>query len=245
MVKAAEYVVVSGKPHRGRRPRRHPHRPPQGGILSPLLANIALSVLDEHLHRPWEPGGTMSTAYLRSRRRVYGLPRWRIVRYADDFVILVHGERAHAEDLREDVATVLKPLGLRLSEAKTLVVHMSDGFDFLGFHIQWKRKMGTNKWHVYTFIADRPIRSVKAKIRALTRRTSQQDPATVLIRLNQIMRGWQTKGVKIRASTRGQFSGDADRDVRGVRGRYPRALAISCHRRSGVAHALGLLSTVA
>jgi len=56
---------------------------PQGGILSPLLANIALSVLDEHLHQPWRPGGTMSTAYLRSRRRVHGLPRWRIFRYAD------------------------------------------------------------------------------------------------------------------------------------------------------------------
>ena len=67
---------------------------------------------------------------------------------------------------------------------------MSDGFDFLGFHIQWRRKRGTNKWHVYTFIADRPIRSLKAKIRALTHRTSQQNLGTVLIRLNQIMRGW-------------------------------------------------------
>ena len=56
---------------------------PQGGILSPLLANIALAVLDEQLHEPWRPGGTMSTAYLRSRRRVKGLPRWRFVRYAD------------------------------------------------------------------------------------------------------------------------------------------------------------------
>src|SRR3954464_5593059 len=65
---------------------------PQGGILSPLLANIALAALDEHLHRPWRPGGTMSTAYLRSRRRVHGLPRWRVVRYADDFVVLVHGQ---------------------------------------------------------------------------------------------------------------------------------------------------------
>ncbi len=163
---------------------------PQGGILSPLLANIALSVLDERLHQPWRPDGTMSTAYLRSRRRVHGLPRWRIVRYADDFVVLVHGDRSHVEALREDVATVLHPLGLRLSESKTQVVHMSDGFDFLGFHIQWKPKRGTNKWHVYTFIADRPVRSLKAKIRALTRRTSQQDPRTVLIRLNQIMRGW-------------------------------------------------------
>src|ERR1035437_4583083 len=88
---------------------------------------------------------------------------------------------------------------------------MSDGFDFLGFHIQWKRKrgtnkwhvytfiadrpirslkVGTNKWHVYTFIADRPIRSLKAKVRALTNRRSQQHPGTVLIRLAQIMRGW-------------------------------------------------------
>ena len=51
--------------------------------MSPLLANIVLSVLDEHLMRPWKPGGSMSTAYLRSRRRIKGLPRWRIVRYAD------------------------------------------------------------------------------------------------------------------------------------------------------------------
>jgi RNA-directed DNA polymerase len=48
----------------------------------------------------------------------------------------------------------------------------------------------TQKWHVYTFIADRPVRSLKAKIRALTNRTSQQDLRSVLIRLNQIMRGW-------------------------------------------------------
>jgi len=154
------------------------------------LANIALSVLDEHLHEPWRPGGSMSTAYLRSRRRVHGLPRWRIIRYADDFVVLVHGDRAHVEALREDVAEVLQPLGLRLSESKTQVVHMSDGFDFLGFHIRWKRKRGTNKWHVYTFIADRPVRSLKARIRALTHRKSQQNPRAVLIRLNQIMRGW-------------------------------------------------------
>lgn len=58
------------------------------------------------------------------------------------------------------------------------------------FHLQWKRKRGTNKWHVYTFIADRPVRSLKAKIRALTRRKSQQDPRSVLIRLNQITHGW-------------------------------------------------------
>ena len=163
---------------------------PQGGILSPLMANIALSVLDEHLHRPWRPGGTMSTSSRRVRRRAKGLPTWRIVRYADDFAVLVHGHEDDVQVLREEIAEVLATMGLAFSEAKTRVVNMSDGFDFLGFHIQWRRKMGTNQWHVYTFIADRPIRSLKAKIRALTDRTSQRDPKAVLIRLGQIMRGW-------------------------------------------------------
>ena len=67
---------------------------------------------------------------------------------------------------------------------------MSEAFDFLGFRIQWKRKQGTDKWYVYTFIADRPIRSPKDRIRALTRRKSQQNPREVLARLNLIMHGW-------------------------------------------------------
>jgi RNA-directed DNA polymerase len=163
---------------------------PQGGILSPLMANIALSVLDEHLHRPWQPGGSMSTSYLRRRRRVHGLPNWRIVRYADDFAVLVAGTRDDVEALRDDITGVLATMGLTFSEAKTTIVNMSDGFDFLGFHIQWRRKRGTTKWYVYTYIADRPIRSFKMKVRALTNRTSQQQPGAVLTRLNQVMRGW-------------------------------------------------------
>ena len=71
---------------------------PQGGILSPLLANIALSALDEHVHGPWLAGGAMSTPRRRARRRAKGLPNWRIVRYADDFVILVHGTRDDVRD---------------------------------------------------------------------------------------------------------------------------------------------------
>ena len=165
---------------------------PQGGILSPLLANIALSVLDEHVHAPWKPGGTMSTDGRRRYRRQKGLPNWRIIRYADDFAVLVNGVQADVEALRESIATVLATIGLRLSAEKTRVVHMSEGFDFLGFRIQWRRKRGSSKWHVYTFIGDQPIRSLKSKVRALTRRTSQQDPAVVLIRLGQILRGWST-----------------------------------------------------
>lgn len=163
---------------------------PQGGILSPLLANIALSALDEYLHAPWKPGGPMSTGMRRRRRGWKGLPNWRLVRYADDFVVLVWGDRHHVTALREEITEVLAPMGLRLSESKTQIVHFSDGFDFLGFHIQWRHKKGTNKWYVYTFIAQRPLQSVKAKIRALTRRTSQQPLAATLDRINSILRGW-------------------------------------------------------
>ncbi len=163
---------------------------PQGGILSPLIFNIAMTALDEHLMAPWKPGGTMSTAYRRRARRAKGAPAWRHVRYADDFAVLVHGDQDGAEALREEIARVLAPLGLRLSPAKTRVTHMSEGFTFLGFRIQWRRKKGTSQWHVCTFIDPGSVRRVKAKIRALTPRTSQQDLEYVLTRLNQVTHGW-------------------------------------------------------
>lgn len=105
---------------------------PQGGILSPLIFNVALSALDEHLHRDWLPGGQMDGQYPRRKRRRHGLPNWRIVRYADDFAIMVHGSAEDAAALQDEIASVLEQLGLRLSPAKTRIVHLEDGFDFLG-----------------------------------------------------------------------------------------------------------------
>ena len=66
---------------------------PQGGIISPLLANIALSALDEAIMAPWTAGGDQSTQAGRAKRRYRGLGNWRIVRYADDFVIMTNGSR--------------------------------------------------------------------------------------------------------------------------------------------------------
>jgi RNA-directed DNA polymerase len=59
------------------------------------------------------------------------LANYRLIRYADDFVVMVAGTRAHAASLREEVAVVLAAMGLRLSEAKTRIVHLDEGFDFL------------------------------------------------------------------------------------------------------------------
>ena len=100
-----------------------------GGVASPLLANVALSALDEHFCAKWDAHGT---GWRRSAHRKRGGATYRIVRYAD-FVIMVNGSKAHAETLREEVSQVIAPLGLRLAEAKTRVCHIDEGFDFLGY----------------------------------------------------------------------------------------------------------------
>ncbi|MGY4907274.1 hypothetical protein [Streptomyces sp. 900116325] len=87
----------------------------------------------------------MATEGKRAYRRRKGRLTWRVVGYADDFVVLVHGTEADTAALREEIADLLEPLSLCLSRAKTRIVHMSGGFDFLGFRIQWKRKGGTTK----------------------------------------------------------------------------------------------------
>jgi RNA-directed DNA polymerase len=162
---------------------------PQGGIISPLMANIALSALDDHFDQQWRQ--QMPTEYQRAKRRRNGMANYKIVRYADDFVIMVSGDRHHAEELREEVAAVLAPLGLRLSPEKTAVVHIDEGFDFLGFHIRRQRKRGTQKWYVYTRPSRKAIQSIKDKVSEKTyRSTRHQDLDELLRSLNMSLAGW-------------------------------------------------------
>ena len=162
---------------------------PQGGILSPLLANIALSGLDEHFAEAWKSWGSDSS---RCRRHVKGLATYRLVRYADDFVVMVSGTRQHAEALRDEVAEVLNPMGLRLSEEKTVVVHIDEGFDFLGFRIQRKIKRGSNKQVVYTWPSKKALASITTKVKAISRQGTHQPLADILSQLNLALRGWTT-----------------------------------------------------
>ena len=161
---------------------------PQGGILSPLLANIALSVLDEHFTQRWE---ALGPAWTRAKRRRAGESVARLVRYADDFVIMVGGTRDDAETLKGEVAAVLAPMGLRLSDEKTRVCHIDEGFDFLGWRIQrraWRNR--NNKKAVYTYPSKKSLASVVGKVRRLTKRARHRTLSDLLRRLNPVLRGW-------------------------------------------------------
>jgi RNA-directed DNA polymerase len=162
---------------------------PQGGILSPLLANIALSVLDDHFTGQWQQ--QMGTNDQRRARRRRGQGNWRLIRFADDFVVMVAGERRHAEALRAEVTAVLAPLGLRLAEEKTRVAHIDEGFDFLSFTIRRMRKRGTQKRYVYTVPSRKSIQAIKDKVAAKTyRSTLYQEPGELIAGINRTLGGW-------------------------------------------------------
>ena len=167
---------------------------PQGGILSPLLANIALSVLDDHYQHRWDAFavGTKSPGQRRKRLHRQGGATYRLVRYADDFVVLVHGTHHHAVNARTEVAELLAPMGLTLSESKTRVMHIDSGFDFLGWRIQRRTKAGTTRKMIYTYPAKKSLHSIVGKVRFITRRSGS--PYTtleaLLKHLNLVVRGW-------------------------------------------------------
>jgi len=161
---------------------------PQGGILSPLLANIALSVLDEHFTQKWE---ALGPSWQRAKLRRSGVPAMRLVRYADDFVVMVNGQQADAEALRQEVEELLAPIGLSLSVEKTRICHIDEGFDFLGWHIQRRRWRGRNgKQAVYTYPSKKALASVMAKVRSLTRRNKHRTLGDLLLVVNRVLRGW-------------------------------------------------------
>ena len=115
----------------------------------------------------------------------------RIIRYADDFVVMVAGSRQDAEALRDEVGSVLAPMGLRLSEAKTRVSHIDEGFDFLGWRIQRRNRRGEHdKRAVYTYPSKKALASIIDKVRSLTRRHRHRTFGDLLRRLNPVLRGW-------------------------------------------------------
>lgn len=174
--------------------RDTPTGTPQGGILSPLLANIALSVLDDQFQQKWDTdvAGYRNAGARRAYLRRQGGATYRLVRYADDFVVLVNGGEHHAEHARTEVARILAPMGLRLSERKTQVAHMDCGFDFLGWRIQRRTKSGTTRKVIYTYPSKKSLQRVVGKVRFITRRRGSpyKSLQELLKHLNSLVRGW-------------------------------------------------------
>ena len=89
---------------------------------------------------------------------------------------MVAGTRDDAEALREEAAAGARPDGLRLSEEKTLITHIDEGLDFLGWRIQRHRKRGTDRRYVYTYPSKKALRAVMAKVKALCRQVDTNHP---------------------------------------------------------------------
>jgi RNA-directed DNA polymerase len=148
---------------------------PQGSPISPLLANVALHVLDAAWARTSSGLGVL-------------------VRYADDLVILCTS-RAHAEEAQRRVGAILAQLGLQLHPDKTRIVCLmrgQQGFDFLGFHHhkveswRWRGHYYLNRWP-----SDRAMNAIRAKIREATGRDQMAASVdAVVVRLNLVLRGW-------------------------------------------------------
>lgn len=148
---------------------------PQGSPISPLLANIALHVLDE----AWRAEGARIGV---------------LVRYSDDFVILC-SSRSRAEEAQRRVEVILSTLGLRLHEGKTRIVrltHGEEGFEFLGFYHRkvesWKQR---GRYYLQKWPSDRAMSVIRSKIRDATGRHRVGRPVSVVVDdLNPVLRGW-------------------------------------------------------
>jgi len=153
---------------------------PQGGVISPLLSNIYLHVLDLLWTRHSAPLGTL-------------------VRYADDFVIVCRSRR-ECEEARSRVQGILRRLGLTLHPAKTRLVELVDGkesFEFLGHRLRkrmsgrlWADK-GRRLYFLQREPSPRAMKRIREKVRALTRRSRcHADLREVIAQLNPVLRGW-------------------------------------------------------
>jgi len=175
---------------------RHPVTgTPQGGIISPMLANIYLTVLDAR-YRRWIPGPNEApdNAQLRRRRDIRkGRPTFYLVRYADDFVILTNGTQEEAEVEKVALAEFLQQeLGMELSMEKTLVSSVDSGFGFLGYRVVKERAILSKRPVGKLYIPKEKLQQVRDKIRTLTgKSTIWMTMDDLLKSLNPLIVGWR------------------------------------------------------
>ena len=148
---------------------------PQGGVISPLLLNVALHGMEQ------AAGVRYQTAGAHAGATVPDSPV--LIRYADDLVALCH-TRDEAEQVKERLAAWLTPKGLTFNEDKTRIVTLNDGFDFLGFTV--RRQSGK----LLIKPSKAALRRIRERLRTEMRALRGANAAMVLVRLNPIIRGW-------------------------------------------------------
>jgi len=169
---------------------------PQGGIISPLLANIMLTALDERYGR-WTPSPHEARINAQQRRlhaQRKGRPTFFHVRYADDFVILVSGTLEDAETEKQRLAAFLREeLRLELSAEKTLVTPVEAGFVFLGHRVVVEPSKRTGVPLGKLFIPKDRLQRVRDRIKSITDRSTTCMSLEGLLRwkLNPVIRGWK------------------------------------------------------
>ncbi len=161
---------------------------PQGGVISPLLANIYLDVLDEHYHQRFHS----LTPSAKKWRLTKGKPLLRLVRYADDFVILVKGTREQAEEALKELRELVKTdLRMELAEEKTGIYPLEDGFEFLGFRFWRGPSLRTGKISTIILPSKEAIIRFRRKVKEITSRRNVCLPLEeILKRLNSLLLGW-------------------------------------------------------
>jgi len=159
---------------------------PQGGIVSPLAANTYLHELDRYM----ESNYLNLSKNEREKRRRHGDANFFYARYADDFVVLTNGTKAQALAMKEELKEVLDHMGLKLSEEKTKVTHITEGFKFLGYWVM--RAVGeTGKMVPKVHIPDDAMKRVRHEIRRILGPQTTGDALAAKIQaLNSFIRGW-------------------------------------------------------
>ena len=153
---------------------------PQGGVISPLLANIAL----DGMERLFEAEGSDGKAIAPAKRK--GADKGlQVIRYADDFVVTAPTQAVLETYVKPKLLEFLQERGLQLSEAKTHIVHIDEGFDFLGFHIRRFKKR-----KVLTKPQKKKVIKHLQGIKAYLNTHQQEKTEKVIGTLNPVIRGW-------------------------------------------------------
>jgi RNA-directed DNA polymerase len=146
---------------------------PQGGIASPAIANMALDGLSQQLLERFP------------RSKQGNSPKVNLARYADDFIVTGTSKELLEQEVKPFIETFLKERGLQLSQEKTVITHIKDGFDFLGQHVR-KYKNAV----VLTTPSKKNVKAFMKKVRGLIEKHKDSSAGQIIVKLNPVIRGW-------------------------------------------------------